>query len=592
MAPRAFAMIVGVVLGMHARGQGTQPPSQVAPAEFAGLPETQSVVAAATNPAAVRGGVLILPLLRRSESSPWPTTLSLRLDDGRTLTGPVVSIERHEPTSPSWTSPRLVERTTAPMGDGNVALLVPLPTDSSDALVLGAQRLEPQWLDPLTPAQGRACVEPAITADDSPDPAAPNEYFRAVLHAHRLRTVPPALECEGADALYARAIAGMWSAAIARLAEQDPVLAEEILSDLAGRARGECGGVMRSIAAWETNEEELAQLLRRLLEPGVPGVVIVESARAWLDGRAPVAIWVIADEGESVVLAVANPRRRSVPLELSWPQRHELAFDGEIPPETLAIVRARRPVFGPEGSSALDPATALAVEEHGLGRLLPPGAQGAGGAHSAVESQVRIPRVLIAQSGGTEQSILVGTGRLAARPPGLGLGVFVPTVTLAQVRAGTATPPPQGWSTSVGLRRRPAGWELIVECAQAEPKSVQRDDVTLTFDAGFARSITLSSDGRVTGAGESVESEAAFASSPGRWRSRVPIPDEWIGSAAHDGHIALSASRSVDPVPGASIPEAARRQFAGLAPPRFDSHARPLPIDLSSWSLSSVTLGP
>lgn len=476
-----------------------------------------------------------------------------------------------------------------------MALLAVLPTDGADGMLLGDQRIEPLWLDPLPiKREARALAPDQLPSrDDSPDARAPNERFRALLQAHRLGTQPVPLAIEGADGLLARAYAGLWSAALARLEEQDPLVAEDLLSDLVGRARGMCRGATRSVAAWETNDDELAQLLRSLLAPEVPGVVLVESARAWLDGRCPLTIWVVAEDGDALTLGVANPRSRSVDLELAWPRLTGLAFDGAVAPESIELIRVTRPAFDDDDPAGLEPAVAQAIHDHGLGRLLPPAdAAPDDSARSALERQARAPRVLVARTGAVQLSMLVGSGMIAARPPGVGTGLFSPTATLAQVRSGLATPVPDGWSTSLGLRRRPTGWEVIVECRQAAPDAVLSDELTVTLDAGFAHTLVIASTGVVRAASEQVEGKAAFAHNPYNWRARVPIPDSWLGSAENFGRIALTAARRIEPKPGEVIPLASRVQHAGFAAPSFDPVARAIPIDLSGWSPSSVTLSP
>ena len=561
---------------------------------FNGLPITQDIATTVVNPIAVRGGVLLLPLVRRSAEVAWPITIELTMGDGRSLSGKVVRIVARDGSHAKWTAPARVVGTGPPEGDGEIALLAPLPTDGDDSLHLGTQEVDAIWMDPLAPPSGPPREEPDLGESDTPDSSAPNEHFRAVLQAHRFGMQPPAPHAEGTDGLYARAIAGLWSAAIARLAEQDPVLAELVVSDLVGRARGSDAMAALSLAAWETSDTELSQLLRVLLEPRVAGIVLVESARAWIEGRSPLAIWVEHDEGEALVVAVANPRSAAVTLQLRWPDRNDALFEGEIPPESIEFVRVERPRWVDNDGPIIDEALAVAMEERGLGRLIPPANRlGASAPRSAVESEARAPRILLAESDTTSQPIMVGSGRIAVRPPGVGLGTLIPSANLAAIRGGALRGPPVEWSTNVGLRKRPTGWELILECRVPEGAAPTIDEVTVTVDAGFLHTVRVSSSGQIIAGNESVEDGGRVARHRDRWRARVPLPDEWIvGDSGTPARVAISAQRRIEGAELDAPPAYARLQFAGIAPRGTDPKAKAIPVDLSSWSFASVTLSP
>ncbi|MSR70225.1 MAG: hypothetical protein EXS17_07765 [Phycisphaerales bacterium] len=564
------------------------------PSEFRALPTAQNIAATITTPIAVRGGVLLVPLVRRSAQVAWPATVDLRLDDGRRIVGQIAKLVSHDVVRPQWTSPQQMIATAAAVGDSDIVLLAPLPTDGDDDIRLGEQEIKPYWMDPLpTPAtQGASAI--SLSASDLPDATAPSEYYRTLLQAHRMGTAAEAFVGNPNDVLYARAIAGMWSAAIARLEENDQLTSDLLLSDLTGRAHGVRGKVSMSFAAWESDENELNALLRSLLAPRTDGIVLVESAKAWLEGRSPLLFWLDRDEGESVVIGAANPRSESIALTIRWQDQKSVAATVEVGPESLqffTIERARAPQFAAE---VIDESLATALREHGLAAMLPPAdIMGRNQGREAIEANARAQPVLIAEHGVNRCAIQVGFGRAAVRPPGLGFGAMRPAATLAQARAGVLKAPPVEWSTSVGIRRRPSGWELLIECRAPADANPNKDEITVTCDAGFRHTVSVRSDGTVKAQDESIESGCHVHQHSDRWRVRLPLPESWVMPAnAPEGMLTISVARVIEGTGSDAPPAFARRQFAGLSPLMVEPHAKGIPIDLSSWTLSSVTLAP
>ena len=104
----------------------SQSTSQASPLEspstiaFKGLPETQEIAATLQTPIAVRGSVLILPIVRRNPQVAWPATIALRLGDGRRITGKTAQIESRGLQRSEWASPKQVTATTEAKGDDDV----------------------------------------------------------------------------------------------------------------------------------------------------------------------------------------------------------------------------------------------------------------------------------------------------------------------------------------------------------------------------------------------------------------------------------------------------------------------------------------
>jgi len=577
----SIAMIACVTVGAHVpalhagqqAGLGLAPRRSDATEPLAALPPEQSFATTDVQPIAVRGGVMLLPMARRDTSLPWPDTMQLTLGDGRTLRGTTAVVRpRARRVATHWTTPLVgmgadaAEQATAAE---DVVLLVPLPPDGEDHIDLGAQRIDPDWLDPLPGAQALEPVAPAEGEPHLPDLDAPSEHFRWHLLAARVGEPIPEPRGSAHDALYARHLASLWSGAIERLRQADPDVARELLADLSGRACIPDGGC---IAAWATDLRELNALLESQLDPDADGIDLVESARRWLASRPPVVAWVEGEDEDGVMLRIANPRAQTVEVALRWPDRKDASQHATLEPETVHLVRLQRDAAE---IVELPEDVVRALEEQDLGHLAPPQVDpGREAVRRAVERSARaIPSVLM-ESGEWSMTIPIGTGRAAARPPALALGAFLPRASLAEIRAGTVRAAPAESATTAQLRRRPSGWEVLVDCRrQGEPSA--SDVVTLVVDAGWRHEIQFSETGPV---GDTDGAVIRIASGPRGWRARIALPRDWIRTVQGT----LSIERQL---PDGQVVS------AGVAPPAWSPEARPLPISFDAWTAAPAPTG-
>ena len=540
---------------------------------LAALPPEQAFATTDVQPVAVRGGVMLLPVARRDAATAWPETIQLTLGDGRSLRG-TTAVVRPRPRAPAthWTTP-LVSMGADPAvlatAAEDVVLLVPLPQDGDDHMQLGAQRIDPDWLDPLPAARMPELVAPAEGEPHLPDLDSPSEHFRWHLLAARIGEPVPEPRGTAHDALYARHLASLWSGALERLRQADPDAAREILADLTGRAcvpDGDC------IAAWATDLRELNSLLEGLLDPASDGIEIVESARRWRESRAPAIAWVEGEDEDGVMLRIANPRPVTLDVDLRWPDRKEPSLRVTLEPETVHAVRLQRDtVEAPE----LPEDVVRALEEQDLGHLAPPQVDpGREAVRRAVERSARAIPVVMIEAGEWSMAVPIGSGRVAARPPALALGAFLPRASLAEVRAGSVRTAPQESMTTAQLRRRPHGWELLIDCARDGDPSPS-DVVTVVVDAGWRHELRVSEAGAV---GDADGAVVRVASGPSRWRARVILPREWIRAPVGT----LSLERRL---PDGQVVS------AGIAPPAWSPEARPLPIAFDAWTAAPAPAG-
>jgi len=586
------ALVMGASLASLAH-QGDPPPSPALEA-FAGLPLSANFAALVDEPVAVRGSVLLLPIVRRSADVAWPSSFELRLADGRTIVARVAKIEWRDAVQANWTSRSRVSATAEVVGDDAIVLLAKLPIDGHDEIFFAQQRLNPIWMDglPALVLPRESLLE--LNTADLPDSATASEYFRSVLLAHRIGAAPPAPTGGELDILYARAIAGLWSAAIARLEENDPVTSARVLGDITGRAHGIVGDSQQTMAAWKTDYEELDALLRSLLAPRTQGIILVESAKMWLESRSTLLCWLECDEGESVLIGVANPRAEVCAVAFRWPDQKEASVVDEIGPESFGFFSVPRVRPSEADTVVIEDSLVAAIQEHGLSALLPPAQNTRNNAgRQAIESRARSAPVLLLEEGNNATGIAVGHGRTPLRPPGIGFGTFLPAANLEEIRAGSLKSPPAEWATTAVLRRRPFGWELLVECMVPPGASVTSDQVKIVIVGSASHTVVIHADGRVESDEPTHANGLALHQAKDRWRARLPLPEAWVSLPdGRYGRMEISMERSIDGVGTNTPPAYARRQFAGIAPLTIQPFAKRIPLDLSSWNLSSVTLAP
>ena len=554
-------------------GLGLAPRRPDAADPLVSLPPEQVFATTEVQPIAVRGGGMLLPMARRDTSVAWPETMQLTLGDGRTLRGTTAVVRpRGRMTAPHWTTP-IVGMGADPAAQAtaaeDVVLMVALPPDGEDHIQLGAQRIDPDWLDPLPDARPASLVALAEGEPHLPDLDAPSEHFRWHLLAARVGEPVPEPRGSAHDALYARHLASLWSGAIERLRQADPDAAHDVLADLTGRAcipDGDC------IAAWATDLRELNALLESLLDPEADGIGIVGSARRWLESRPPVVAWAEGEDEDGVMLRIANPRPVTLEVELRWPDRKDPSLRVALEPETVHTARIQRDtVEAPE----LPADVVRALEEQDLGHLAPPQVDaGREAVRRAVERTARAIPVVMVESGEWSMAVPIGVGRVAARPPALALGAFLPRASLAEIRSGTVRAAPRDSMTTAQLRRRPQGWEVLVDC-QREDEPSPSDVVTLAIDAGWRHELQFSESGAV---GDTDGAVVRVASGPRRWRARVLLPREWIRSPIGT----LSIERRL---PDGQVVS------AGIAPPAWSPEARPLPVAFDAWAAAPAPAG-
>jgi hypothetical protein len=568
----ALTAMAAVVMPSHvARGVpqvslGLAPRKPETADPFLALPPEQSLASTDVQPIAVRGGVMLLPIVRRDAAAAWPETVALTLGDGRSLQGITAVVRpRAAGAAHQWTTPQVsmgADPASRASSAEDVVLLVALPQDGEDHIQLGAQRIDPDWLDPLPAARAFEPVAPAEGESHLPDIDAPSEHFRWHLLAARVGEPVPEPRGTAHDALYARHLASLWSGAIERLRQADPDVARDLLADLTGRAcvpDGDC------IAAWATDLRELNELLESLLDPSKDGLGIVESARQWMESRAPVVAWVEGEDEEGVILRIANPRPVTIDIALRWPDRKDASVTLTLEPETVHLARIERDAVE---TPSLPDDVVRALEEQDLGHLAPPQVDADRDAvRRAVERSARAIPVVRVESGRWSMPVPIGSGRVAARPPALALGTFLPRASLAELRAGAVRAAPTSFATSAQVRRRPAGWEVLVDC-QREGEPSPTDVVTIAIDAGWRHEVRVSESGAV---GDPDGTVVRVASGPRRWRARVLLPRDWIRSP----HGTISVERRL---PDGEVVS------AGIAPPAWSPEARPLPVAFDAWA--------
>jgi hypothetical protein len=523
---------------------------------------------------AMRGGVLLAPLIARENGDRWPQALPITLDDGRRLDGRVIWISRQAPVpprrwteDPTWRSVRGIrdsDDTAAPAPGGSPFVAARLPHDGHGPLRLDRQVVVATWLDRPAGATGGAEPLPAASAHDRPDADSAFEHWRCILLAQRLGMAPPdTSRFDGAAALVAEHVADLWALGMDRLRRADAEVAERCLDLLTctTRDRGE------PIAAWVADPDQTTALLALLLEPRTAPAALQARVRAWLDAQPPVLMWLESAGMDEVVLAVINRGPRAEVARFLWNAPGDIRAAAELEPGVLSRVYVDRPRPAGErrGGGALGDRAAPAVDVLGI--------------------EVR----------GRRYNLPVGPRVEEARPPGAMRQALRGPLTLAEVH-GVATPaPPAAPMTLIELRRRDDRWELFLDCRRPAPGAADPEGLPAPLTGGAGVSVFIGDEDEDEADGRSSAElfipeqgdwrlrrgrdpgtiEVHRKSYEDRWLCRVVLPDEWLreerGEPVPIGCLrVLEAGGGVQTAPGVSTPW---RPVVGR-----------LAVDLTAWS--------
>ena len=503
---------------------------------------------AATDPIAVRGGVLMVPLLAERAGTNWPSALELRADDGARIRGVVAWVYAQSPDrDPRWTAdPRgLAVRAIQPdddtaAGDGVPYLIAWLPADGDGALRLGRQRIEPRWVDPVSwsaPAlsplgQGRSAIRP--------DPQSPFEYWRWVQFAGRLAMLPPSVDGYGpVGAMVARHYADLWRIGLLRLGQADPEALHRCLNMLLRI----CYDGPEAFAAWVMDPAQIGGLLQMLHDRNRTGAQVARGADRWVERQGLLVMRIAPPSPDLVALSVANRAEVGIKARFQWLGSGEVAAAVTLPPGVLRHVNMPRP----------------------------PASRRPGGVDLAQASPD--VQVLLVEAGGRLQRTAFPTGPLSAKPPGVGF-VLRPPLTLFEVQTGWSRVLRGRRPTFLQLRRRQGRWEVFLECRRpGRPRATDLRGLRDMWETRGHEAITLLFGGEPASAVITVPENGdyrLFRGSGGRtlevhrqsyadrWYCRVVVPDHWLGG--EDGSALLGAIRThggdiaIETGPFASLP--------------------------------------
>jgi hypothetical protein len=522
---------------------------------------------AVQTPACVPGGVAAIPL-RRDPGDAWPSTVEVKVG-GFTTVGVVAWVASRATPVRHWTSSndqvqvRAIAdapREAPPEATGAVIALVELPAISGAMEVLGVA-LEPNWLlDRALPVTGTGVLPwPVEPAPGLPDTGTCSEYWRWCLLAEARGEQPPPAPGDAMEQLWARHVASLWMAGLHRVKLGSEGVHRELIESLTAVAGDPHLPPPGEVAAWIADPGDVSALLGVLLEASTRPEQIAQSALSWVRAHWPFTVWVEADAGDRVLLAVANPLRSEQVLRLRWVTGAD--------PTGVALVAPPRSVSRHWVDRPALPATTDSVP---IDRMRPEQAE--------------------LQCGPLRRRLAVGPREYPARPPGLSFGTLAPPLTLAEAQQQRMQPVPLAWQTTASLRRRQGRWEFIVECMRPAVGTggVQADaDDEITLRIGDPesplRTVRVSVEGALGVDGGLTDGvTAGFMRWSDRWRVRIEIPNAWLPAAtgASTGVEARPMMFSLERESGDGRP----RQTAGLAVPPWKRLAPAVMVDLGPWS--------
>lgn len=497
----------------------------------------QGIRSTISNPIAVRGGVLLLPLTARTQGRNWPSTLKLFLSDGRKIDGQVIWIHSNTATAfHHWTiDPRGVAVRKITNSDdsslpktGAAFLAVRIPLDADGQLKLGGQELRPQWYDspPLIASLGKIEPEAAtlllINAPDLPDARSPFEYFRWVLLAQRLGMHPPNPNGLGEiKAMVAQHYADLWQIAFTRLAFSSPGVAGAC-RDLLTQT---CMDLDQAFGVWVNDPQELDALLSLLLNRNRSDRDVRNAALAWADSKDLSLMWPQGIVGDQVEVAFANPNFMTQVVRFYWLNSNSEVVAAELEPRVVTRVKVDRPVVkktlrlpGALPSIITDPATSQEA-------------------------------ILLIEMDNSSRKITSRAGVPVATPPGVYFATLRQPLTLSEARTQLRYVVPQNQKTTIQLRRLNNRWELLLECwreqesnnkvdiSQASDPDDVRGSETLTIyigpsqlDGGPSVILTVPEEGwhRLFAGSNDGTLQIHRRSYVDRWICRLVLPDAWM----------------------------------------------------------------
>ena len=485
------------------------------------------ISAAVDHPAAARGGVMAIPLHQQSANEPWPSHLTVqRIDGAPAFEGVIAWIgAKAPPTERTWTQAQeqldirpiaMAPRDINPELSGTVVLLAKTPRDIGGALAVGISKVEPAWLElaevePDTAKLPLNCSETYAL----PDPIAPAEWFRWWLIADRLDRNPPPAVGDETQRLFALHRAQLWQAGIERIERQSPGVAAEIRERLtAVCVESEAAQSMKPKASWIANAGVLADILSNLIATDGNDEKAMQRSLSLIQSISPVTFWPEADDGRAIHFAACNASPEEIVIQFAWveaPNLPPLAM--RLPPYGISRIAIDRPA-----ELMLDPLTS--EQSPTVGSLL-----------------LTWPK--------NSTRINVAPAQSVIRPPGFSLGLFLPTLSLADAQTGKIQPVPSSWSTTASIRRKFGHWEIFAECLRKETRIEDELDITIgdsnrpmgrirVGEAGL-RKVDLPS-----GASAPEIRTDSFAD---RWRCVVEIPEEWLPANANGRPFVIGISR-------------------------------------------------
>jgi hypothetical protein len=526
-----------------------------------GAEPVQGVRCRVTEPIAVRGGVLMVPLEARRGGDGWPQGLELVPVVGDPISGVVVWIHPATPPHRRWTDDprglavRMIEPAddTSLVGTGSPYLLARLPRSGGGPLQVGQQTLHPRWRDQTESARMPGWSDPdaleLTSAPDRPDPDSPFEYWRWVLLAERLDVSPPSSRGYGAlEHLIAEHYADMWRLGLARLSAVSRVVSSQcrdLLTEI-------CFDGKQAFGAWVIDPVSVSGLLAILLNFERRDAQIVGAAREWVDHQDVIVMRVAPPEAGLATVAVANPLGEPIAVRFNWLGSRRVAAAATIEPGKLTRVFVEAPPASPTPPTGGPPGRTT------LGR---PAAQ---------------VHVLVMNAAGRERRLPFRVGDLHPEPPGFGFTPLRPPLTLAETQAGWQRPLPVDRSTMAQLRKLKRRWELFIECRRPDESQPGRalDAVSGVEDLRGVEAVTVFLGGVGSGVGLAVPEtgrhivfagdndetlEVYRRSYHDRWFCRIVLPEQWLHDPS-DGPARIGLvrthgdSESVETAPYPSLP--------------------------------------
>ena len=519
------------------------------------------VFARLVEPLAIRGSVLVIPLVIEPGPALSDVDANLVLEDGQVLNGHICTLRFDgQGACDEWLlqeqrvhlEPISLDEIVREGPAIECLLVCDMPVEIDGSIEFMGGRLNPKWVGPLSrPTRSDSGTMEAAQQERRDDMTAA-DHFRTVLAARDRGEQEPLPPGNLQTMLLARHRSDLWLWGLSRVEQASPGVAAELRERLTARCLDldlPSGG---PIPCWISSPEDLQVLLGLITDPAREPGECMNAAYSWLLARSPLLSWPVESDAKQISIRLANSTIAPVVTRMTWVENDQVPIAVEVPANSIKTISLQRPDRPP---------TLVSSSTEGI----------------------KVDRLLIECNGVREHLDFVMEPYIVT-PPGFNFGAFVAPLQLEDVETGSRVPIPQERLTTGQLRLRSGRWELYFEChtpGELGDTGPDRLRIFLGSPDDPSNVIQVDRDGTLTHVlGIQPASDPFEVSCTGfqdHWRCRIVLPRSWMPVAQGrigPGTLQLGLMR---------IEPDGRWQTAGYARAPWQAIPSTFDLDIDQW---------